>query len=136
MDARGWPRTPTAYDRRMLDAARLIPYLENYAEVFGSRKQRFICPITLRELDSSDLIEGHILNAAFNKASRRTVVQAADVDRFYGTRVEGGLVRHFNSKDLTTADLIRMHTDFQVCFHDGTEARAFPSESTSGRKSA
>lgn len=112
----------------------MISHLEDYGEVFGSRTQQFVCPITLRELDPEQLIEGHILNDAFKKASRRTVVQAADVDRFYGTRVEGGLVRHLNSKDLTTADLVRQFTDFEVQFHDGTQANAFPAQNTSGKK--
>jgi hypothetical protein len=105
---------------------RIRPYLDNYAEVTKERKDKFVCPITLEECDLGQLIEGHILNKKLNTASRRTVVQWADPDNFYGTRVEPAIIDYLNLKDVGEFGLVRGAYKIQIQLLDGTEYEAFP----------
>lgn len=114
----------------MIDPTALKSHIKDYAEVFGRNTDRFVCPITLRECEQSELINGHILNGALLNASRRRVIQYGVVDRFYGTRVESELVRYLNAKDRSFEDLLSANKNLHIEFHNGTTAKAFV---TSGR---
>jgi hypothetical protein len=117
-----------------VDAEEIGSHIADYNAVTGNHSTRFVCPITLRECETHELIDGHILNRKLRKASRRTVVQYADVDNFYGTRVEPSLIRYVNSKDKSLLDLLKESKDIRVAFADGTEAPAFLAGSRSSRK--
>lgn len=100
-------------------------HLEDYAKITGTKTTRFVCPITLRHCEDSELIDAHILNEAIVKASRRTVIQYGDVDHFYGSRVEPTLVAYLNLKEKSDVDLLRESRELTIRFLDGSEARAF-----------
>jgi len=118
----------------MVDPKKIQRFIDDYNEVFQTDVDRFICPITLRECDPGELIEGHILNAALTKASRRTVVQFDKIDGFYGTRVEPAVVEFLNMKDKERHELLLQAGEWVAIFHDGSNARAFSAGSTSGKK--
>lgn len=117
----------------MITAERIEPYLADYEKVTGNRTDRFVCPITLEPCETSDLIEGHILNKGFNKASRLTIVQYGRIDSFYGTRVEESFVAFLNSKDHDTAQIIAAAECLEVEFDDGTTTTCFPAVGASAR---
>ncbi len=117
----------------MITAERIEPYLADYEKVTGNRTERFVCPITLEPCETSDLIEGHILNKGFNKASRRTILQYGKIDSFYGTRVEESFVAFLNSKDHDAAQIIAAAECLEVEFDDGTTATCFPAVGASAR---
>ena len=75
---------------------KLLAHLDDYFRVTDRKTDQFVCPITLRECNEHELIEGHILNEALKKASRRRIIQFGEIDHFYGTRFESGLVRFLN----------------------------------------
>ena len=75
---------------------RLMTELErlraDYAIVAGGESfSHFYCPILFRDEDA-ELCKGHIVNQAFEKASRAWTVQRADVDSFFGRCFEGDFV--------------------------------------------
>jgi hypothetical protein len=117
-----------------VNPAELQRHLDDYAEVCGERKSRFVCPITLRECDESELINGHILNKAIRKASRKTVIQFKGVDGHYGHTVEPHFVRYLNSRHKTALEWVADSDDLKLEFHDGTKADAFHAVSRSARK--
>lgn len=116
----------------MIDPNVLKSHLEDYGKVFGRRTDRFVCPITLRECEDSELINGHILNRKLRSASRRRVLQYSQLDHFYGTRVEPQLVEHLNMKELSAAELVRASDNLVVAFEDGTTAKAFAAQGKRG----
>ncbi len=109
----------------MVDQAALTAHIKDYAEVFETTTDRVVCPITLRECEEPQLVNGHILNGALLSASRRQVIQYGKVDGFYGTRVEPELVQYLNLKERSIADLVRTSRNLVVEFGDGTTAKAF-----------
>lgn len=115
-----------------IDQLRLEAHMQDYENTTGKRIEQFVCPITLRECIESELIEGHVLNEALRKASRRTVIQYAQVDGFFGTRVEPDMVRFLNA--IEDAMQITKH-DRPTCirFADESEVRAFPVNPKAGR---
>lgn len=108
-----------------VDPDALRRHLNDYARVTGRRPDRFVCPITLRECEPTELIDGHIINGAIFSASRRTVIQYGDVDNFYGTRVEPSLVHYLNLPKRDPRDLLREAHDLRIRFADGSEVPAF-----------
>lgn len=108
-----------------IDRTQLLRHLRDYEVRTGNRTERFVCPITLRECDESELMNGHILNAGLHKASRRSVIQFGDVDHFYGSRVEPTLIRYLNLMTKSTVDLVRESRAFEVIFPDGSQVTAF-----------
>lgn len=111
-------------------------HLADYESVTGCRVRRFVCPITLRECDDAELIDGHILNSALKRASRKTVIQWATVDHFFGTRVESKLTRLLNLKTMSDADLVRNGASLRIVFEDGSEAEAFYASSRRAKSAA
>lgn len=117
----------------MITAEKIKPYLEDYEKATGNATEHFICPITLKECDVTDLIEAHILNKGFNKASKRTIIQYGPIDHFYGTRVEESFVTFVNSKDHDATQIIAAAECLEIEFEDGTTAPCFPAVGASAR---
>ena len=117
----------------MISPEKIKPYLEDYEKVTGNATDKFICPITLKPCERHELIEGHILNKGFNKASRRTIVQYGKIDSFYGTRVEESFVTFVNSKDHDATQIIAASECLEVEFDDGTTAPCFSAAGVSAR---
>ena len=117
----------------MIDPSVLKSHIDDFNEVFGRKCDRFVCPITMRECEESELINGHILNRKLINASRRQVIQYDKVDHFYGTRVEPELVRHLNTKEMSMADIIRSNKKLLVTFDDSTNAEAFVTSGKAAR---
>jgi hypothetical protein len=69
-------------------ANKLSTLRQEYERLTGSPFGHFYCPILLRD-QFVELCEGHVVNQAFPGSERRTVVQRADVDSFFGTKFEG-----------------------------------------------
>lgn len=113
------------HDRAMVDEAKLRAHLEDYERFFQRRTDKFVCPITLRECEKSDLIDGHILNARFANTSTRTVIQYADVDHFYGSVVEADFIKFVNMTDGSIGSLLALTDGVKVQFENGTEVDAF-----------
>jgi hypothetical protein len=105
---------------------RLRPYLDDYAKITGQPKEKFVCPLTHRECDVNELIEGHILNGKLHKASRRTIVQWAKPDNFYGSRVEPAIIDYLNAKDVGEFGLVPGAHAIQIQLLDGAEYEAIP----------
>lgn len=61
---------------------------ESAENTFGKDVVNFLCPIDLKNKKGVSLCEGHILNRAIPVVSRKTVVQYADIDSFYGSAIE------------------------------------------------
>ena len=80
----------------------------NYEAVTGRLVQRFVCPITLRDEPDAVLCDGHVLNDAIDTARRRTVVQRADVDCFFGRTIEPELVTFLNAGIAPYEQLMRL----------------------------
>lgn len=118
----------------MVNQAELQQHLDDYCKVVGTASSDFVCPITLEPC--TDLIDGHILNVALRKASRRTVIQCKDVDNYYGSTVEPELVRHLNFNQLSDADIVRANRNIQVRFTDGTRAGAFAATGKKAKQAA
>src|ERR1700677_3981393 len=106
----------------------LQSYLDDYFDVTGTRTDNFICPLTLTPCEPDQLIDGHILNAAFKKASRKTVVQFGKPDHFYGSRVEPGMIKFLNLgyEDISVIEAIKGHGTVDVRLPDGSTFKAFP----------
>lgn len=114
----------------------LSGHLENYFQVTGRKVDRFVCPITLRECEESELIDAHILNQAFVKASRRRIIQYGKIDHFYGSRFESGLVKFLNLGHESELDLLKEGGELRVTLSDGTTVPAFLADSESARNAA
>jgi len=108
-----------------IDQAQIDVHLADYESVTGVRKDRFVCPITLRECDQSELIDGHILNKSYFRADRRTVIQYQKVDGFYGAYAEPKAVQFLNNLDRTPAEILRRSKRLLAVFSNGTSERAF-----------
>ena len=70
---------------------RLDSYRRDYEGITGHPFNHFFCPILAVDEPIEEphkLIMGHIINKAFEGASRAWVVQRSDVDNFYGTNFE------------------------------------------------
>lgn len=63
----------------------------DYAKIVGQPFKHFFCPILFRDEDAP-LCRGHVVNKAFPGADRRTVIQRADVDGFFGSKFEADFV--------------------------------------------
>lgn len=98
-------------------------HIQDYCEATGAATTRFVCPITLEKCDESDLIEGHILNQAFEHASRKKVLQYGRVDNFYGATVEPSTVAFLNSVNKNS--FLKFHKPQKATFADGTSMRTF-----------
>src|ERR1700733_1371051 len=103
--------------RMAITPEQLQPHLEDYAKVTGSRASKFVCPLTLMEVPIDELINGHILNGALDKASRRKVVQWKEPDHFYGRTVEAGMVRYLNAKNKDGFEILRemRYVELRLC---------------------
>src|SRR5262245_62108624 len=104
-----------------ISKARLKHYFDDYAEVTGKRLDRFVCPITLRECELAELVEGHILNKEIKRASRKKVVQYRPVDNFYGKEVEPDLIRYLNMRQTNKVDFFTRGRDLKVTLTDGAK---------------
>lgn len=60
----------------------------DYADVVGRPFEFFYCPILHRD-ESTDLCRAHLINRAFQGSSNKWTIQRADIDNFYGSRIEG-----------------------------------------------
>src|SRR5687767_11329408 len=119
-----------------IDPIELRAHLQNYAEVTGSPTERFVCPITLEAVEMGDLINGHILNKKLGNASKRTVIQFARVDHFYGSRVEESLVHYLNLTEATKEQFVRHSQELTVRYKDGEELAAFVAEGEAAMRAA
>lgn len=117
-----------------IDPDQLRRHLADYAAVTRRRTDRFVCPITERECDESELQNGHIPNGAIHSASRKTVIQYKAVDNFYGGRVEPTLIDFINLPKKTDADLMEKAGALVVKFADGSEAPAFFAGPAAGKR--
>jgi hypothetical protein len=117
-----------------VDCLKLQKHLDDYGKLHGREQRRFVCPITLEERDEADLVDGHVLNKSFIKASRRTVIQYRSIDEFYGTRVEESLVHFLNLSERSELEMFRLVRNLTAKFSDGTEAGAFVAGSESSAK--
>ncbi len=109
----------------MIDPQDLAKHLKDYSELTGQTSDQFICPLTLEPCASDTLINGHILNARLNETSRRRVIQFGAIDHFYGTRVEPSLIRFFNLRRLSLADVLAASRELRMEFADGSTAPCF-----------
>jgi hypothetical protein len=109
-------------------------HLEDYARTTGKAADRFVCPITERRCDEQELIDGHILNAGIQSASRRTVIQYGPVDNFYGSRVEWSFVEFVNMPKKTPADLLQAVSTVRLRFADGSVLDGFFAGPEAGAK--
>jgi hypothetical protein len=107
-----------------VDRQRLSVHLDDYFRVTGRKTGQFVCPITLRECDEEELVDAHILNEAFLKASRRRVIQYGSVDHFYGSRVEAGLVRFLNLRHESDLDILTESGELSATLPDGSHVPA------------
>jgi hypothetical protein len=107
---------------------KLQPYLDDYYRVTGTKTDKFICPLTLEPCESDQLIDGHILNSAFAKASRKTIVQFGKPDHFYGSRVEPGMIKFLNLgyEDISLIEAVKGQSTVDVRISDGSTFKAFP----------
>lgn len=119
-----------------VDPTRLQRHLEDHTETTGRSTDRFVCPITLRECDESELIEGHILNEKLLAASRRTVIQYRLVDNFYGTRVEPDMVQFLNRIKSDGTRLSHDDRPTRVIFSDGSAVAAFPTNAKAAHRAS
>lgn len=71
---------------RKLSALRI-----DFESTTGEPFNHFYCPILFRD-EQTDLCDGHIINKAFYESDRRTIIQRADVDRFFGAFFESEFV--------------------------------------------
>lgn len=108
-----------------IDQRRLEEHLRDYQETTKSRSDRFICPITLHKCDESELIEGHILNGALRKASRKTVLQYKGIDNFYGMSVEPSVIAFLDMLDADGSRCPRYCHPKSLVFQNGSRVRAF-----------
>lgn len=118
-----------------IDRAKLEKHFENYAQVHGDKLDKFVCPITLRQCDESELIDGHILPDSLINASKKTVIQYKRVDNFFGSRVEESFIHYMNLPFQKAADLYR-HSELSVRFSDGVPLRAFVAEGENAMKAS
>ena len=88
-----------------VDLGKLQRHLDDL-RALGYPAAQFICPITLQQVPVDALIDGHILNDALKVASRKTVIQFADVDHHYGKTVEPFLVDYLNAPTWSDEELI------------------------------
>lgn len=63
----------------------------DFAATTGSRFAHFFCPILFRD-ERVELSQAHIINSAFENASRDCTVQRTEVDNFFGSRFEADFV--------------------------------------------
>lgn len=109
-----------------IDAKELARHVADYNQTCPERKtDKFVCPITLRECDPHELMNGHVLPEGIVRASRRTVIQYSGVDHFYGSRVEASLVRYLNLTESTKEEIVQNAQEITVRFSDGEEIEAF-----------
>lgn len=109
-----------------IDLLKLQSHIQDYSSVFGEQTDRFVCPITMTKCDVNDLIDGHILNAGFHEASRKTVIQYGKIDHYYGQTVEPGFIWFLNYNELSRSERISSSSKITVQFPDGSKAHAFP----------
>jgi len=109
-------------------------HLDDYARWSGKRVDRFVCPITERRCEESELMNGHILCDGIISASSKTVIQYGDIDHFYGTRVEPSVVRFINIPKKTPADLLSHVSNVKLNFSDGSTLTGFFAGPEAGKK--
>lgn len=78
-----------------------------------------MCPILFEESPEDQLICGHILPQALRSASRATVLQRADVDHFFGTKIERTLIEFLNSVTYTKGDFLDRAKDLKIVGANG-----------------
>jgi len=117
-----------------VDPEKLARLIADFNDVTGNNTSRFTCPITLRECDPDELVDGHILNASLTSANRRTVIQYGKVDNFFGTTVEPGFIRYWNLKYRAFEELIKENKNVRIYPADGSELEAFLATSKAARK--
>lgn len=103
----------------------LAAHIADYNAVTNGSASRFICPITLRECEENELINGHILCGKIIAAPRRTVIQYSAVDNYYGQTVEPTVIGFLNLPHLGPEERSGRSQKLAVTFPDGTEAAAF-----------
>lgn len=77
----------------------------DYEKVAGRPFAHFFCPILLRD-ESVELCDGHVINKAFPGSDRRTVIQRADVDNFFGAMFEAEFTLMAHRGQHTPSDLL------------------------------
>jgi hypothetical protein len=81
-----------------IDEAQLQWLRQDHARVYGKPFSHFFCPILLEDsLGPRGLMDGHILPDAVVNASRKKVIQRADVDNYFGSKLETDLIQHVNA---------------------------------------
>ena len=103
----------------MYSRAEIQPYLDDYAKVYGSRTDRFICPITLERCELHKVARGHIVNEAIGHSHNRKVPISENADSFYGTRVEESFVRFVNMAVMSAYEHVTAQREFQIRFVEG-----------------
>lgn len=98
---------------------------EEYERLTGIRVVRFVCPITLEDDASAELIDGHVLNQAFQTASRTAVIQRKDVDGYFGRTLEPQLVTYANLPIQTLSDHTSRARRLNLHHPDMGESEAF-----------
>ena len=110
----------------------------DYQALTGSRFSHFHCPILLCDEDV-ELCDGHVIGRKFASSSRKTVIQRADVDSFYGRCFESrlydfartrqkGLVEHLNDSNLSRRVPLRVERDGQPLPHYPVSKHSNPSD--------
>jgi len=115
-----------------IDVEELQRLNADYTRVTGKPVRHFVCPITLEDDPNSELCDGHILNAAIRKASRKTVIQRKDVDGYFGTTLEPELIRYLNTPCTSTQDLLCSAGEATITLPTGeTDKVFFPGKKSS-----
>ena len=98
-------------------------------DFFGWRNKpckHFPCPISLEDsYGARGLMNGHILNRAFDKANGETVIQRADIDGYYGETVEPDLITYLNSAVRHPSDWILSSKEIKAITSSGIRLDAF-----------
>lgn len=96
----------------------------DYEKVTGKPFQHFYCPILQIDEDAR-LCLGHIINESIPNTSRKTVLQRADVDNFFGTVIESDFCAVLNADKPTVEQvLLNPHLSRKIpvkLFHENKE---------------
>jgi hypothetical protein len=105
----------------------------DYTAVTGATVKRFVCPISLRDDPNATLCDGHILNEGIQTTARKTVVQWADIDNYYGRTIEPDLIAYLNTPVAPAEQLMRKGKDLTIVFPSGEQVAAFITDKAGAR---
>src|SRR4051812_35458659 len=69
------------------------PHLDEYKAVMGIETTKFVCPLTLRECELGEIIDGHICPDVLDYAYNQTVPVFGQADHWYGSRLEEPFIK-------------------------------------------